>query len=167
MRTRPLGAALRSRRSPGRFEPCRPLQVCPRSMMVVSRPRTPRVSVRFRPGARCARSSAGECWYDMPEIAGSIPAVRTVSSHLVSMSCSSSRPGGRALNPATRVRLPHTTPTVATQAAIRDRVGFQVRPAGFNSSAACHMASSSPGGEGSPTNCTRRVRSPGSPRKFR
>ena len=25
MRTRPLGAALRSRRSPGRFEPCRPL----------------------------------------------------------------------------------------------------------------------------------------------
>ena len=88
--------------------------VCPRSTKVVSQPRKPRVSVRFRPGARpccsyrgCARSSADECRRDMPEIAGSIPAVRT-------MSCSSSRPGNRALNPVTRVRLPYTTPARKT-----------------------------------------------------
>ena len=43
----------------------------------------------------------------MPEIAGSIPAART-------RSCSSSRPGNRALNPATRVRLPYTTPALKT-----------------------------------------------------
>lgn len=86
MRTRPLGAALRSRRSPGRFEPCRPLHHCPRARRSCPQLRKPQASVRFRPGARrCARSSADERRCDMPEIAGSIPAART-------RSCSSSRP---------------------------------------------------------------------------
>lgn len=76
----------------------------PRSTKVVQQSRTLRASVRFRPRALRARSSAAERRFDMPEIAGSIPAARTTS-------CSASGPGSRSLTPSTRVRFPYTTPS--------------------------------------------------------
>ncbi len=168
----------------------------------------------------------------MPEIAGSIPAARTLS-------CSSSGPGIRALNPATRVRFPYTTPTPSSNGSGSEttnlRMAVRVRPEshigrdlgsawfpsptsgvrfldGLRARQAAHLvvrsvsyaeragfdplacydilsevwlnlvrargsgprdwwfesthlddtASSSPGGDRSPTNCTRRVRFPGS-----
>lgn len=64
--------------------------VGPRSTKVVQWPRKPKASVRFRPRARCACSSVGECRPDVPEIAGSIPATRTTrqATHLAVRSVS-------------------------------------------------------------------------------
>ena len=163
--------------------------VCPRSTKVVSQPRKPRASVRFRPRARyeshrrCARSSAGERRRDMPEIAGSIPAART-------RSCSSSRPGSRALNPETRVRLPYTTPSQDSVVQWTQDLRFRISGWRFESARShagvtidrlrsgiglvsksdqrgstprrpASMASSSPGGEAGFIRRTCRVRSPG------
>jgi hypothetical protein len=123
MRTRPLGAALRSRRSRGRFEPCRPLHLCPRSTKVVSQPRKPRASVRFRPRARPRFDRIANARAVQRMNAG-VTCRRSLvrSQPRAPMSCSSSRPGNRALNPVTWVRLPYTTPASKTPSSNGPRI---------------------------------------------